>query len=85
MQYLEVMGSWREVLFGPGNQEEIYTSLAYVVNHVNLLKGNVDFFKEMFLFQIEGRKQREKKRQKKKKIKKEYNFLTLILVSRWFP
>lgn len=42
MQYLEVMDSSRKLALAPENQEEIYTSLAYVVNLVNFLKENID-------------------------------------------
>lgn len=61
MQYLEVMGSSGEVPLVPENWEEIYSSPAYVVNLVNLLK-EVLICEEMFMFQIEGRKEKGKKR-----------------------
>lgn len=47
MQYLEVMDSSREVPLAPENQEEIYTSLAYVVNLVNLLKENINLWRNV--------------------------------------
>lgn len=47
MQYLEVMDSSRKLALAPENQEEIYTSLAYVVNLVNFLKENIDLWKNV--------------------------------------
>lgn len=60
MQYLEVMYSSRKVALAPENQEEIYTSLAYVVNLVNFLKENIDLCRNVSVSNSWEKKEGEK-------------------------
>lgn len=60
------MSSSREVPLAPENHKEIYTSLAFVVYLVNLLKENVDLWRNGAVSN-RGEKKEGKIREKEKK------------------